>query len=479
MAIRTLTPNTVKAATEYNYLAASDLAEGLHKPDVNPMLVQRYGRQDVTGLMDMLGQKKAVNALEFHHYEKDRLHGVTRVNSAISSASAAGSAEIAFTVNTGYNVSYSGQSPYPTGDTFTAFSTPSKNDIIEVKGVQFLVTAVNGSAYSAVAANSSAALPAIATSDDIIILGSANPEASTAPESRSSRLLSYTNYLQTLRRSHKVTGFEKGVKTWIEATGKDGQKGYFWYLEGIADEYHRFLNEREAILLAGQKITNLAGLAGVGTNSTGDANSIVTTNGMIPQISAEGTVENYTGGSFALADIENMVKNLQKYRGARENHLFVGHNLKLELDRLFKTEFPQGAIQFKAFNGISNQEVRYSFDGFEYGGFKFATKVLDIFSDPSFLGYAGGIYQDLGIVAPMGNTVTYNSANASTGVTVPTMEIKYLDSDDGSRYMKEWITGLGAGVATSDEDAYSVHFLSQVGLELYGLNRYGLFTKTA
>lgn len=480
MAVTTLTPAAVKVASEYNYLNSLDLAEGLHKPEVSSVYVQRYGRQDITGMLEMLGNKKAVNNPKFSHYEQERIHGVVRLSAAAATASGSG-VTLAGTAAAGYTYTYSGQSPYPTTDTFST-NVLSQNDVIEVNGFTMYVTAVNGNAFSAISYDSSATRPAIAVTDDIIVKGQASPEGSSAPDSRNSRVISYTNYLQIMRRSHKVTGTEFGTKTWIEVEGKNGEKGYFWYLQGVSDEYHRFLNEREAMLLTGENFqSNLAGLAGVGTASFGDANSTTFTRGLIPQISADGNVEAYTSGSLAITDIENMVKELQKNRGARESMVACGHNFKLDVDALINDPTGAsflgggGAVQFAAFQGVENQEVRFSIDAIEYGGYKFALKTMDIFSDPNFLGYAGGIYGEIGIVIPMDDTVVYNSMNSSTGTMVPSLTLNYLDNDEGGRDYMEWVTGKGLGAATSGDDFFEVHMLSHCGLEVSALNRFGLF----
>jgi hypothetical protein len=476
MAVTTLTPAAVKVATEYNYLNSLDIENGLHKPEQDSQYVMRYGRQDATGLMELLGNKKAVNNPKFSHYEQERIHGVVRLSASAASASGSG-VTLAGTAAAAYTYTYSGQSPYPTTDSFSA-NVLQANDVIEVNGFTMLVTAVAGNAFSAISYDSSATRPAITATDDIIIKGQASPEGSGAPDSRNSRVISYTNFLQIMRRSHRVTGTEMGTKTWIEVEGKDGKKGYFWYLQGIKDEYDRFMNEREATLMTGQDFqNNLAGLAGIGASSYGDADSTTFTKGLIPQISADGNVEAYSAGSLALTDVENVVKNLQKNRGSRENMLYCGHNFKLDVDALIREDanLKNGGIQFAAFQGVENQDVRYSIDAFEYGGFKFGLKVLDIFSDPNFLGYAGGIYNELGIVVPLDDVVTYNSMNAGSSAMVPSIQICYMDTDDGSREYKEWVTGLGMGVANQATDYFDVHFLSHVGLEASALNRFALF----
>ena len=222
MAITALTPAVTKVATEYNYLNSLDLAEGLHKPEVDNVYVQRYGRQDITGFMEFLGNKKGINAIEFNHYEQERIHGVVRLSASAASATGSG-ITLAATAAAGYTYNYSGQSPYPTGDTFST-NTLSVYDNIQVNGVELVVTAVNGNAFSAISTDSSVARPVIETTDDIIILGNSMPEGSSAPASRNGRMISYTNYLQIQLRTHRVTGTEMGVQTWIEVEGKNRLK---------------------------------------------------------------------------------------------------------------------------------------------------------------------------------------------------------------------------------------------------------------
>lgn len=477
MAVTPLTPANVRAASEFNYLNSLSLANGLHKPDQSSDYVHRFGRQDATGLIDLLGNKKAGHNPKFSHYEQERIHSVIRLSASAQTASGSGLTLVA-TAAAGYTYSASGQAPYPTGDTFS-YNVLQVNDVIEVNGFEMLVTGAVGNAFSAISHDSSATMPSAATTDDIIVKGSAYPEGSSnGGSSRNGRVISYSNYMQIHRRVHRVTGTEAGTKTWIEVEGKGGKKGYFWYLQGIADEYDRFMNEREAMLLTGQDFqNNLAGLAGIGASSYGDANSITKTRGLIPQISADGNVEAYTTGSLDLTDVENMVKNLQKNRGARENMLYCGHNMALDIDALIleNANLKTGGIQWAAFQGVDLQSVNFEIDEFSYGGFKFGKKVLDIFSDPNLLGYAGGIYGEIGIVLPMDDVVTYNSMNTSSSAYVPSVQLRYMEGDNGSREYMEWVTGVGGGVMNQNTDYFDVNFLSHCGLELSAINRMGLF----
>jgi len=477
MAVDAVVPSTVKNKTEYNFISsfdASDLAHGIHKPQVDSELVRRYGRQDLTGFMEMMGNKELVKGIEINHYEKDRIHSVVK----FQASTATGEASKTLTVATAYGYTYSSnQSPYIATGSTTVY-TPRKYDVVEFPdGTEGQVTAVSGSSVTILPTNASV-LPAVAASNEIIIKGNAMNEGSSAVESRNSRMLSFTNYIQTVRDDHEVTNREAGVETWLEL-GYNGQTGYVWYLEALADTYHRFMNEREVQLLTGQKVTNTA-LA-----NTAGFETVTKTEGLIPQIENGGNVETYS--TFDMTDIENMVLALNKFRGSRENFLPCGINLSLDIDELFRGEVTSGGfdaaknggILFNSFNGDDAQSVNFEFDAFKYGGYRFAKKVLDIFSEPTLLGATGHKYKDLGIVIPMDNTVVYNNMNEASSTNVPSITMMYTEDADGSREKREWVTGYGMGARTTGDDKFQVHYLSDFGLRVAALNRFGLFKKSS
>ena len=79
------------------------------------------------------------------------------------------------------------------------------------------------------------------------------------------------------------------------------------------------------------------------------------------------------------------------------------------------------------------------------------------------------------MVIPMDDTITYNNMNSTTGVTVPSLRINYLQNEDGGRDYREWVTGYGMGAANTNNDFFEVNMLSHTGLEAFALNRFGLF----
>ena len=474
MAVTVKTPAMTKVATEYNYLSTLDLApeaNGIHKPDVDPDLVYRYGRQDATGIMQAIGNTKTVSQDVVTHYEQERIHGTFR----LAASAASGGTQLTADVASAYGFTTDANSPYVNTSLSATSYMPQVYDVIEANGVQMVITSVNGASLTAETLDSTDVVPEIAVSDDIIIPFNTVPEGSTATESRNSRWIKFESYLQKFRRDHVVTNTEAGNMTWVEVDTEKGS-GYFWYLQALADEYHRFMNEREAALLTGKKLTNSAAAAG-GTASYGDIGSITTTEGLIPQVSANGNVVNYSVTNFAYANIEAMALELNKNRGDMENFLFCGYDFGLEFDTVAReaSGLANGGLIFNTFNGGEGQGVNFEIEYYKVGGYRFNKKNLDIFSDPQFLGYSGGIYRNLGIVVPVGDTVVYNSMSTASGERVPSMSILCKEDTNGSRMYQEWVTGHGLGASNSDFDGFKVHMLSNCGLQVPALNRYGLF----
>ena len=74
------TPANSAVATTSNYVSSTDLiasgdtSAAFDKRDVDEQLVKRYGNQGVTGLMELLGNKKETTNRLFEHYEETFLH---------------------------------------------------------------------------------------------------------------------------------------------------------------------------------------------------------------------------------------------------------------------------------------------------------------------------------------------------------------------------------------------------------------------
>jgi hypothetical protein len=469
-----------------NFIASDAIAQGigLHKPDVDPELVRRYGRDDLSGLLSMVpGYTKGIkNRIEYYHGEKDFIHGLVQVEEYV--AAAAFTTTLTFNTNSVGSVPYANP-PYLEGAPPQSIPTavPQKYDVLQLPGrFELVVISVDKTLGTMeVGAVTDETIPAIAATDQIIIKGSTQPEASRAGESRNSRLLSYKNNMFIHRRDHKVTGTEMGEQTWMTFRGKGGKKGNVWYLEALYDEYQRFKNEVEMMLFDGKQIGNatLTGIPGFET--------ITKTEGLITTIETAGNNVIYIAGGLLLSDVGDMNRSLNKFKGDKKNLLMSGYDFRDDLNKLWRegdglgdAATDPGRITFANSQGIEDMAVNLDFHQMKLNGFRYFIKQTNAFSDPTTLGAVDQGYEAFGIVIPMGNTVTYNDlSDQSSSEQVKSIRMNYKIEKAGiSRAYKEWVTGGAGGFKTSDEDAMQCHQLAQVGLEVFAANRYGLF-KTA
>lgn len=482
MAIQQSTPSVVRTGTTRNYLTSQDVVNSL-KPDVDSELYRRFGSQDLSGMLEMIGNKEAVDQIEYFHFEEDFIHEIIKCN---SSATGPAGAPVTLTVASSYSFDETGSSPYISTNT-TTVTMPRPQDVLIIPNsagtakVEAIVTRVQGVNTTSLSANqfevypvvSGEAIPAVTTDTEIPVTGSAYGEGSDGAEPRNTRFIEYKNNLQILKGKVEATGTAARSVMWVDNLGDSGEP--YWYLEAALAERKRVMNEVEMQLLTGQRVTNTT----FANNANTDQTTVSKTEGVIPQIENNGNVSTYTVGSFSMADIDDMTTLLDKYRGARENTVFTGFDLGNEISDLFRedTNLKNGGVVFNAFDGIEKQGINLDFEYFRKNDYKFARKNVQLFSDENTLGAAGLDYRNIGIVIPMDNSTIYESGLGGTSVDLPSVSIKYLKD----REYVEWVTGVefynGEPTFTDDVDKFRINYMCHKGLELRGLNRFGLFKK--
>jgi hypothetical protein len=245
--------------------------------------------------------------------------------------------------------------------------------------------------------------------------------------------------------------------------GKGGKKGYLWYLESQYQEYRRFMNECEMTMLLGEKITNPV-IAAIGANQT-----TTVTEGLLPFIEANGNTIQYSGlTGFTMADLDNMVKTLDREMGSKENTIWAGINLSLGMDDTFLDLYQAGAVSYGAFGMNQDAAVNMQFSSFKRGNYVFHKKTYDAFNYQKALGAVGQEFPDIAIVIPADNV-----AEGKTKMSVPSLRMNYLQGSNGySRDYEEWLTGAANGIYNTDIDEINVHSRAHRGFEGFAANRF-------
>lgn len=464
-----LTPSSIQAPTNYNFVSSMDLITNIHRPEISTSLTQRYGNQNITGFMQMQGAINPVAAIEYTHFEEDWIHSIVKVE---NHSAGAADTPVTLSVQATYQYTYPGSAQSPYIEPLPSVTTNPLRlyDIVQFPdGTQAMVTTRDaaGVTFEVTPTQLGANIPAVTTSTQLIITGNAHEEQTGQPASRNSRVIRYVNNLQIMKDTHTASGTEMGVQTWFELKDQNGKTGYLWYFKGQLDTYTRFENECEIQMLLGEKITSTVLATALPTTTI--------TEGLIPFIANYGNNETYSGiTGIQLADFEGYVLALDRNRGSKENTLWCGMQLSQGIDAFMRDTMKNGAISYGAFEGSREKAISFNFASFELTGYTFHKKTYDLFNHPQLLGAAGQPYLNMGLVIPTGNVAATFEPGAKGKVSVPSLRMNYLEGKGNaySRNSEEWLLGGVNGVYNNDLDQQTYNLRGHRGFEGFAPNRF-------
>lgn len=462
------TPSTTASQTNNNFVDSLALTydQSIRKPNVDPSLVRPFGNGMVSGFCEMTMAMNGIKNNEYIHVEDDYIKEVVKLAAGVNegSANAAVTHQIAAAYK--HDASNSGGAYNLAGNT-TTYPVRVNDVLMFPNRAKGLVTAVSGATYTVMPITSGGTIPAVATTDTIIIAYNLVGESSSARQSSNKTVFEYKNNIQSSRNDHKVSDRETASETWFENLGKDGNSSG-WYNEAVYHAYNVLMVELEQAMLIGDQVTNatLAAATNMGT--------VIGTQGLIPWMEAYGNVETYTVGSFAMDDFDSLVAKLVKYEGCRKNTLWTGHSLSVEIDNLLRAEtgLKEGGVNYSS-DSTNARNVAFGFKGISYGNFDFDKKHLEIFDKPWGLGADGQKFTNMGLVIPTDNVIVPQFGGGTT--SVPSLRINYLETKDSNMGFSQWESGGLAKTPTSDVRELNVHMQCDRGFEGFAANRYGIF----
>lgn len=252
--------------------------------------------------------------------------------------------------------------------------------------------------------------------------------------------------------------------TWLKAP--DGK--FYWFHREVEDFYKRFDEKEELNKILSVRIVEDSPLFKEGYNST---------SGLFESIKERGNV--MTGMPASLADIDEIIKVLDKQSGEKSNGLFLTTEASLLLDNTIADENVNrnGA----GWGSFDNKEavVKFGFDGFIRGGYEFYKKTWRLLNDTTGLsventGAKGAIH---GILMPLGTVKVQSGYNSSLSGN-PVEHMKYLTllyKEGNGISRKRQAVFYGRRFNNGLEDVTGVDILSETGLCLAGANRWMLF----
>ena len=429
--------------TPDRYVALGDLLD-YNKPDNRDLLIKTFGDQGITGFLKLTGAVRSAGvADEVQYWEEGRLH-----------KSITASLPVISTADTVVNL------------TVTAGDVRANDVLLGPSGVRLLVTEYLGSTTAGVR-TLDGSTAAVQSNKKFSIIGNLYAQGTDQPTSfLQTDVTKRTNPFMIVKDTYHVNGSQATNIGWINV----GNGDYRWYVKGEMDTRKRFLDQREMMMIYGQKTDATAG--------AGDGNhNIVGSEGYFAAIEDRGIVSEGTifgTGSGAFDDMDAIILELDKEGAPSEYAMYVNRQTALDIDDMISNGPANGgnvtaglAGTFGAFQNSPDMAVQLGFKSFTRGGYTFHKHDWKLLNDPN-LGALNSYHK--GVLCPMAQV-----ADAKTGVKSPALEMNFKETNGYSRELEHWVEGGGVlGYKTNGEDKAKFHYRSECNLVTRAANQHVL-----
>jgi hypothetical protein len=298
----------------------------------------------------------------------------------------------------------------------------------------------------------------IAQNDTFGHVGSMFGEASSAPTGRLFLPTEDYNYLTTLRRSFKISGSEFTNKTWLGDNAA-------WYFTQEDLQMKEFARDRENTILFGTQ-------AGGGPNMA---------KGIYDYITGEGIVNGYSAAAGVTeAALQAHIKSLMIEGSSNEMFVLCGAEFLKDVQVALRDYAVAGAISYGV---LGNNTAGLDFQSYKFMGKTIHFAYYELFDDPKVVPTPAGAlssttkdFSDFSLWLDLGVD--------SSGRRLVTM--KHKEHDGQSRkFIHAYETGMmnpsgaNGGMVSNGDDAFTIHYLSEIGLEVRLANRMGILGANA
>ena len=459
--------NALLRTSPDKYISLGDLLK-YNKPDNRDLLIQTYGDQGITGFLQLTGAtRSAGTADEVQYWEEGRLHK-TFEGAFDASEGKIFLGEEAVTAAARVNdviMDSNGNRLVVTSRVADVTATADAASEAYLK-----VSLMDGSSLTGTGSDLGTLTGTGAAGNvTFIIIGNVYAQGTGQPsEFYQTDVTKRTNPFMITKETYHVNGSQATNIGWINV----GNGDYRWYVKGEMDTRKRFMNQREMMMLFGQKVS------ADGSSLTIDGtNKITGSEGYFAAIEDRGITTTGTfGDGGGLVDIDEIIFELDKQGAPSEYAMYVDNKTSLKIDDMLAQGLATVgsgnttaglAGQFGAFNNDPNMAVNLGFKSFSRGGYTFHKHDWKLLNDPSLLGaFTNKPYK--GAMVPMTQI-----ADAKTGVKAPALEMNFKEANGYSREMEHWVEGGGVlGFKTNDEDVAKFHYRSECNLITRAANQH-------
>ena len=161
-----------------------------------------------------------------------------------------------------------------------------------------------------------------------------------------------------LKDKYEVNGSDMAQIGWIEVTTENGATGYLWYLKSEHETRLRFEDYLETSMIEGRPAAAGSAAANAGYNGT---------KGLFYEVEDRGNIA--SGSIDTKADIENIIKLLDKEGAIQENVIFNNRAKSFEIDNVLAglNNFGSAGASFGLFDNDESMALSLGFKGFNLG----------------------------------------------------------------------------------------------------------------
>ena len=471
-----IVPAQNRVVVQDNYIDFNSVAGGQwaqqYLPELYEQEVERYGNRTLGGFLRMVGAEMPMTSDQVVWSEQNRLH--IAYNDAAVVAVAANQYTITITLPGGAN-----EGAVRVGATILV-----SDNATGLSTAKFLVTAVTGATLNTLTVECYQTVPAALTAGtcSLFVYGSEFPKGSEGMKGAIEPALStFTNSPIIIKDNYELSGSDAAQIGWIEVATEDGTSGYLWYLKAESETRLRYEDYLEMAMVEGELWSHAATSFGGNFGPQGGTQNIKGTEGLFAAIEDRGNIfSGFAGaagpGSGAIADFDEILKNLDKQGAIEENMLFLSRQTALDFDDMIAamngSYASSAAASYGLFDNEKEMALNFGFSGFRRGSYDFYKTDWKYLNDASTRGLSKQID---GVMIPAGTSTVYDQMLGSN-IRRPFLHVRYRASETEDRRFKAWITGSVGGAYTSDLDTMRVNFLSERCLVTQAANNFVLFT---
>lgn len=432
-----LTPSASKVATGQNYLGSDDFDfANQYLPETDKKVWKRFGSQDITGMLKMLGKEKSFASDKILWKEEGRLRqlgtGVTRSSNDFTLAN----------------------HTYRVNETIVV-----RNDDGSVVR-QGKITAVTDTTFTALCGES-AGWTAVGTTALTVFVDSNEflKDTKGFTESLDSKFSSFEQSPVIIKEMVKESGSNMAQITWLYVENtSSGAGGYVWYFKNFADTELRNQNAIESKQIRGKRWAgDLLAAGNEGTQGLFD-------------IASEGNI--FEGQLSDLTDVDELVERMDAQGGISMNYLYGTTSFNASIDDWLQAENVTG-LSWGAFDNNEKMALNLEFSGLKRSGYEFSKTRWRYLTDPTGEGSMVGANKIHAMMIPSGSKSLRDGITGST-TTEPMILARYRAYGNENRKQKISVRSFEAGT-TDGQDRVITDFLAERCLQVCGRNNITIF----